>query len=134
MFFETIGRCVESAFPEINVQTNKKISPLNPWMTNALMTSRKRKQKLASKKIRNPTDKNISIFKNYIKIYNKLVQASKINYYKTKFEEYSTNMRKTWDTIRDVIGSKKRKENIPDYFKEKGALITGSIEIAKGFN
>ena len=133
-FFETIGRCVESAFPEINVQTNKKISPLNPWMTNALMTSRKRKQKLASKKIRNPTDENISIFKNYIKIYNKLIRASKINYYKTKFEEYSTNMRKTWDTIRDVIGSKKRKENIPDYFKEKGALITGSIEIAEGFN
>ncbi len=63
-----------------------------------------RSENFASKKIRNPTDENISIFKNYIKIYNKLVRASKTNYYKTKFEEYSTNMRKTWDTIRDVIG------------------------------
>ena len=133
-FFDALGNCVDRAFPETIVKTNQKLNPINPWMTNALMTSRKSKEKLGSKKIRNPTTENISAFKNFNRIYNKLVRASKINYYNTKFTEYSTNMRKTWDTIRDVIGSKKRRDNVPDYFKRNGKIITGSIEIAEEFN
>ena len=121
-FFDALGNCVDRSFPETIVKTNQKLNPINPWMTNALMTSRKSKEKLGSKKIRNPTNENITAFKNFNRIYNKLVRASKINYYNTKFTEYSTNMRKTWDTIRDVIGSKKRRDNVPDYFKRNGKL------------
>ena len=37
-------------------------------------------------------------------------------------------MRKTWETIREVTGTKKYRENIPAYFRKNGALI------AEGFN
>ena len=43
-------------------------------------------------------------------------------------------MRKTWDTIREVIGSKKHRDNIPDYFNYNGKILTESLEIAEGFN
>ena len=43
-------------------------------------------------------------------------------------------MHKTWNTIREVIGSKKHRENIPDYFKYNGKILTDSLEIAEGFN
>ena len=43
-------------------------------------------------------------------------------------------MRKTWDTIREVVGSKKYKENLPDFLKQNGQILTGSLEIAEGFN
>ena len=43
-------------------------------------------------------------------------------------------MRKTWETIREVIGKKKHRENIPAFFKQNGNTITGALEIAEGFN
>ena len=44
-------------------------------------------------------------------------------------------MRKTWDTIREVMGTKKRKENIPDFFKNNTQEeIRGAQKIAEGFN
>ena len=32
------------------------------------------------------------------------------------------------------MGSKKRRENIPEYFKHNGRIVTGSLEIAEGCN
>ena len=43
-------------------------------------------------------------------------------------------MCKTWETIGEVTSSKKYKECIPEYFKKNGEVITGSLEIANGFN
>ena len=62
--------------------------------------------KLFSKKIRNPTEENIKQFKDYNKIYSKLCRESKQTYYDSKFKEFSSDMRKSWDTIREVLGTK----------------------------
>ena len=43
-------------------------------------------------------------------------------------------MRKTWVTILEIIGSKKRKVSLPDYFNNNGKFITECAEIAEGFN
>ena len=55
-------------------------------------------------------------------------------YYSSKFKEYSKDMRKTWVTIRSLIGTKKRRENIPEYFKHDGKILTETAQIAEGFN
>ena len=133
-FFNIIEKCVDEAFPDTTIKINTSNAPLNPWMTNGLMKSRKHKEKLFSKKIRNPTELNVKIFKNYNTIYNKIKRTSKRQYYDSKFKEFSSNMRKTWDTIREVTRTKKRKENMPDYFKNNGEIITGAASIAEGFN
>ena len=55
-------------------------------------------------------------------------------YYDKKFKEYSGNIKKTWDTLREIIGKHKNRINIPDFFCQGGKTITGSKNIAEGFN
>ena len=43
-------------------------------------------------------------------------------------------MKKTWETIREVLGTQKHREDIPDFFRGAGSIITGSKNIANGFN
>ena len=48
-------------FPETLIKVNKINSPLNPWMTPGLLTSRKHEERLNSKKLRSPTINNLII-------------------------------------------------------------------------
>ena len=43
-------------------------------------------------------------------------------------------MRKTWDTIRTLTGIKKRREDIPSYFKHNNKIFSNSSDIAEQFN
>ena len=133
-FFEVLRNSVDSAFPETKTKVSHKNIPLNPWMTPALMISRKQKDKLFSKKIRKPTPNNKINFQNYNKMYKKLIRSAKQNYYYNKFQDFSGQMKQTWDTIREVLGTKKCKSDIPDFFRDKGKIITGAGNIAEGFN
>lgn len=133
-FFTKMSNFVNTAFPETKKKISKKFTPQNPWMSQALMVSRKRKEKLFALKLRKPTNENIDKFKVYNKTYNKLKRTAKHSYYRDKFEEYSGNMKKTWETIREVLGTQKHREDIPDFFQTKGKIITGSSNIAEGFN
>ena len=36
--------------------------------------------------------------------------------------------------IREVIGSKKQKDQIPDFFRQNGQIISEYLDIANGFN
>ena len=62
------------------------------------------------------------------------MRKAKIKYYNDKFAEYSSNMRKTWETIRELIGKQKNKIYIPDYFRKGEETISGDKQIADGFN
>ena len=70
----------------------------------------------------------------YNSIYNKLRRASKKIYFESQFENFSKNSKKTWALIREIIGAKKEKLQIPDYFKVDKNIITNNLDIANGFN
>jgi len=55
--FESIDNCFECSFPEKNVNHSRKNRPFNPWMSKALIISRKHKAKLFNKKLRKYTHK-----------------------------------------------------------------------------
>ena len=133
-FFEIINSARDISFPEIKV--NQKIKELksNLWMTTGLKVSQKRKSKLYAKKMRNPTIENINLFKNFNNIYNKLRRLSKQMYYDEQFKANCENSKQTWRFIREVIGSNKKKDQLPDFFKCNGEMITDCLEIANGFN
>ena len=50
-FFDIIDNAVNLSFPEVTTKLNTDSTPLNPWMSQGLMISRKHKEKLFSKKI-----------------------------------------------------------------------------------
>ena len=58
-------------------------------MTRALLISRKYKNKLAAKKLKNPNNINIEKYKKYNSLYKSLIRKAKLNYYANKFQEYA---------------------------------------------
>ena len=55
-------------------------------------------------------------------------------YYEKQFNKYSRNIKETWSVIREIIGTKKQKDQIPDFFKDNGQIINDYLNIANGFN
>ena len=134
LFFEHLDGAHEVSFPVFKVKPNKIACPLNPWMTPGLLRSRKHKEKLGAKKIKNPTQNNITEYKTFNKLYNKIIRIAKIKYYEKKFKDTARDIKRTWDTVREVIGSKRSKVPIPVSFKDGNRIIKGSGAIANGFN
>ena len=133
-FFGNVKTCYEESFPFINRSSTVKTSPINPWMTPGLLKSRKTKQHLYSRKSLHPTAHNINAFNNYVKLYKSLCRSAKTKHYVTKINNYKTDANKTWQTIREVLGTFKDKSHIPDFFIENQEVIQGDINIAEGFN
>jgi hypothetical protein len=42
--------------------------------------------------------------------------------------------KKTWSVIKEIIGSNKAKQQLPDFFRDNNQEIRDYIEIANGFN
>ena len=103
-------------------------------MTSGLRVSQKRKEKLFAKKVRNPTELNKSKFQTYNSIYNRLRRASKKHYFENQFNNFTKNSKKTWGLIRQIIGAKSERSQIPDYFKVNSGIIKNNLDIANGFN
>ena len=134
LFFEVFNSARDVAFPEVIVKQKPIKTSHSPWMTMGLRVSQKRKEKLFSKKIKKPTDTNKLHFKNYNTIYNKLRRAAKQLYYNNQFSKFTRNCKQTWSVIREIIGSKKDKAQLPEFFKDNDNVITEYLDIANGFN
>ena len=81
------------------------------------MVSQQRKEKLFAKKVKKPTDLNKQKFKIYNTLYNKLRRVAKKMYYDRQFNKFTSNCKQTWSLIREIIGSTKERNQVPDIFK-----------------
>ena len=133
-FSTSINANFNECFPYININVKTKKQPLNPWMTGALLISRKHKDKLAKTKIKNPTAVNIDRYKTYKKVYRMLIRKAKNSYYESKFRECSNDMKKTWNIINSIIKSKKSEGDLPNTFYDGNISYNGTKDIAEGFN
>ena len=95
-FYKILDDRFEEHFPEVPCKIRKDLNPQNPFMTGALLVSRKNKNKLAAKKNKSPTEENINKYKDFNRVYRSLLRKSKADYYEQKFTEYSNNMKKTY--------------------------------------
>ena len=133
-FSSKLDEKFEQSFPHIIIKENRNSTPINPWMSKALLISRKTKIKLAQKKYKNPSAENIDKFKQYNTLYKTMIRKAKIDYYQMKFSEYSKDIKNTWKTIRELIGSKSTFSELPNIFVSEGKIYTKERDIANGFN
>ena len=133
-FFHTIKSCFEESYPLVDRPNTIKTCPINPWMTSGLLLSRKNKQHLYSRKTLSPTEHNIYRFNSFLKIYKQLCRSAKTNFYANKIKKFKNDSRKSWETIREVLGTIKDKSQVPDFFIENHEIIKGDLNIADGFN
>ena len=103
------------AFPIKEVKFNQKKHRLKPWITFDLLKSIKVRDCLYTKwKKTNPVSPNYktreSDFKEYRSIVQKNIREAKSEYYQKSFENYKTDMKKTWNKINEILSNKKRKD------------------------
>ena len=48
--------------------------------------------------------------------------------------QFASTSKKTWSLIKEVIGSSKQKDQLPNFFQKNGQIINDTLEIANGFN
>ena len=63
-FESVLSKCYLESFPLI-----QHVTPVEPWITKAMFVSRRTKNKLEAKSIKNPTLFNIKKYKDYKTIY-----------------------------------------------------------------
>ena len=124
----------EKAFPLIKTKAHRKYVKVEPWMTAGLIASLRTKSKLFQKKLSKPMDKNISLYKNFVSLYNKVKRKMKIKYFENLIELGKHNMKMTWKTLKQAIGKQKDKSNFPNAFLINDQRITDKQEIAESFN
>ena len=74
-------------------------------------------------------------FKSYKNIIRRTIMHAKRTYYKTVFNSYSTNLKKTWQTINESLNRRKKNQDFPQEFKlANGNLISDPKQIADAFN
>jgi hypothetical protein len=102
-------------------------------MTKGLLISRDNKEKLHKHAINNPVSENLNKYKSYRNIYNSLIRASKKLYFTSSLKNNEKKPRKTWDTLREIIGNNKSTNKI-ESITTNNTTLTDPTHIAEEFN
>ena len=102
-------------------------------MTKGLLISRSTKIKLLKISANNPTPENISAYRKFRNIFTKTLRASKKLYFDTNFKKARKNPKKTWELIREAIGSEPKNQKIQK-LTVAGTSIENPKAIANEFN
>ena len=74
---------------------------------------------------------NLRVYKN---ILNGTIRKAKCIHYADLFDLYKTNMRKTWETIEQLLNKNYKQFAFPSTFKINGVNMSDKKEIAHQFN
>ena len=119
--FERIAlSAYEKHFPNKRVKVNKHKHKLSPWITTGLIKSNEFRDKLYKRLKSCPQDSpehnrmeyNLKTYNGYLK---QCIRTAKRKYYVHEFTKYKNDIRKTWDTLKDIINTKKSKSDFPSY-------------------
>ena len=114
--------------------SSRRSTPIQPWMSYAILNSIKNKNKLHKKFVLNRTAENKSSFQKYRNLLNRVIQRAKKLYYERKFSENSDNPRKLWKYLLECVKKNKTKPQLPNTFELNGNSISSPSEIASEFN
>ena len=135
LFIDKFTNLYDLCFPVRSMNTRKRSNriPRKPWITSAILTSVRRKNKLHLKYKSSPTDSNKRLYVNYRNKLTNLIRISKKTYYCNLLDAKKGNLKQTWKILNGLLG-RDRKQVFPDCFKINGNSISDSKSIADGFN
>ena len=115
--------------------TVKARNSFKPWITKGIAKSSKKKQKLYEKYLKNRNPKNVAMYKTNENLFEIIKRKSKKNYYLEKILSFKGDVKKTWKTMKDLIGkAKMNKSSLPQKFRVKKTDIFDQVKIATEFN
>jgi len=122
------------AFPLKKIKLSNKYIKAEPWMTNGILTSSIRKTKLLHKKLKHPSEENVVNYKNYCKMYNKILRRAKRSYYVSSLTENKNNIKLSWNILNHAINRKNTKLGPPDSITVRDVKISDKQQMANEFN
>ena len=102
-----------------------------PWITKGILTSTRVKAKFFRLFKRTKKPEHYKKFKQYRDMTNSLLRKSKKQYYKQYFQEHSSNIKKTWTGINNLL-HRQNKQKLSDIFLNvNGNLFTDQKKVEK---
>ena len=93
-FWDIFSPLFELYFPLKTVKFNRNFHKIEPWITQGLLVSRRRKYSLRDIFRKFPTIENKGTYTNHRNIYNRTLRNSKQLYYQSQLEENQNNIKK----------------------------------------
>ena len=107
--------------------------PKHPWITKGILKSIKHRNRLYKRSLQNPSDNNISKYKQYRNKLTSIIRFSKKMHYIKQFELHKNNSSSTWKLINDIL-MKGKSFSYPSTLMLDGVSFTDSHDIANNFN
>lgn len=123
-FMQIFNSHFDTCFPLSNSTAKQNLGIDKPWFTTGLRKSSKMKNRLYKKYLKNPTPTKLHSYKSYRNKFNRLIRNCKRKYYQDQFTAASTNIRKTWKLINEIMNRKKATNILPNKF------IDGELEVS----
>ena len=129
----------EKCLPLTEVKFKKYKHKISPWITFAIINSIKSRDQLYVKwKKENPDSQKYAelenLFHSHCSILQKSIRAAKKIYYHQQFENFKSNIKKTWSKINEILSRKKKDSGLPSYFCDGNNILTSNEDIANCFN
>ena len=108
----------------------------SPWITKGIKKSCKKKQGLYSKFLKKRNEKKKKKeYQDYKKLFESIKKLSKKLFFSKLILKYKSNIKKTWQVIKEAIGKEKyEKQNVPKKVLVNKISITETESIAESFN
>ena len=118
-------------FPEKCVKFDKYKHKRSNWITSGILKSIEFRDKLyKSLKMCSSENGEYELLKYNLKIYNgylnRCIRTAKKSFTTTNLTNTKNDIRKTWDTLKEIINKKTFKSDLPSSFVHEGVEITGT--------
>ena len=116
------------------IKLNKK-DLLSPWITKGIKKSSRTKQRLYEKYLRSKKSTDFEMYKNFKKLFESIRKKSKLGYYNKQIQKNIHDSRKTWQTIKEIIGKTRiQKNTFPTEITLNNETFNSKDDIANLFN
>ena len=137
-FNKTINDILDKHMPWRKLNKKEIRLQTKPWITNGILNSIKRRDKLLRKYInaKDPGRKEL-LRTEYKTLRNRItytINMSKKNHFQHYFTENQNNIKKTWTGIKSIINIRTVSKNQPSSMMIEKSLKTNPTDIAEGFN
>jgi Reverse transcriptase (RNA-dependent DNA polymerase) len=132
-FWSTFKVLYDMHVPLVATRFNRNYHRINDFMTGGLLISRRTKIALLKQSVSDPSDENVSKYKDYRNLYNKLIKVAKKKNVNERLEKSKKNPKKTWEILNELTGRGKTNANIQKLCSG-GLEYTDSKDKANVFN
>ena len=138
VFNDKVKVLVDRHVPTVRLTKRQIKTKMKPWITNGILKSISKRDFFHRKfiKAKDPVTKAqfFSTFKSYRNLIVTLCRQSKLNHFSKYFNRHSSNMRKIWSGIRDLIFTESGKSTSPISITIGDSVTSKPETVANSFN